>query len=130
MQTVQVDCDHGLQWSMQKFAYFGRIFLIGYSIFRGESPLLMRNIQVNFGDIFSETSKSSAFWDMGVDSNLKWLPLPSLDEAGELDGTILGPIQKYVLSSLNLSLRIGFIIHVYTTIVNLITFCEWRNNHI
>ena len=35
----------------------------------------MSNIQVNFGDILPETSKSSAFWDMGVDSHLKWLLL-------------------------------------------------------
>ena len=40
----------------------------------GKGPLLMRNIQVNFGDILPET-KSRAFWDMGVNSNLKWLPL-------------------------------------------------------
>ena len=43
----------------------------------------MRNIQVNFGDILTETSKSSAFWDMGVNSYLKWLPLFSPDEVGE-----------------------------------------------
>ena len=35
----------------------------------------MSNIQVNFGDILSETSKSSALWDMGVDSHLKWMLL-------------------------------------------------------
>ena len=39
----------------------------------------MRNIQVRFGDILPETSKSSAFWDMGVDSHLKWLLLFSLN---------------------------------------------------
>ena len=44
----------------------------------------MSNIQVNFGDILLETSKNSAFWDMGVDSHLKWLLLFSPDEAGEL----------------------------------------------
>ena len=43
----------------------------------------MRNNQVNFGDILPETSKSSAFWDMGVNSHLKWLLLFSLYEAGE-----------------------------------------------
>ena len=43
----------------------------------------MNNIQVNFGNILPETSKSSAFWDMGVDSHLKWLLLFSPDEAGE-----------------------------------------------
>ena len=45
----------------------------------------MSNIQVNFGDILLETSKSSAYWDMGVDSHLKWLLLFSsneLDESG------------------------------------------------
>ena len=38
VQTVQIDCDHGLHWSIQRFAYFGRNFLIGYCIFRGEKP--------------------------------------------------------------------------------------------
>ena len=55
----------------------------------GKSPLLMRNIQVNFWDILPKTSKSSAFWDMGVNSNLKLLPLYSPDEAGESDSTSL-----------------------------------------
>ena len=49
----------------------------------------MRNIKVNFGDILPENSKSSAFWDMGVNSCLKWLPLFSPDEAGESDSTSL-----------------------------------------
>ena len=44
----------------------------------------MSNIQVNFGDMLPETSKSSAFWDMGVDFHLKWLLLFSPNEAGEL----------------------------------------------
>ena len=44
----------------------------------------MSNIRVNFGDILPETSKSSAFWDMGVDSHLKKLLLFSPYEAGEL----------------------------------------------
>ena len=26
VQTVQVDCDHGLYWSIQKCAYLARIF--------------------------------------------------------------------------------------------------------
>ena len=43
----------------------------------------MRNNQVNFGDILPETSKSSAFWDVGMDSHLKWPLLFSPDEAGE-----------------------------------------------
>ena len=46
----------------------------------------MSNIQVNFGHILPETSKSSAFWDRGVDSHLKWLLLFS---PNELDGTSL-----------------------------------------
>ena len=45
----------------------------------GKSPLLMSNIQVNFGDILPETSKSSPFWDMGVDCHLKWLLLFSFN---------------------------------------------------
>ena len=49
----------------------------------------MRNIQVKFGDILLETSKSSAFWDMGVNSNLKWLPLFSPDAMGKADGISL-----------------------------------------
>ena len=56
-----------------KIAYFERNSLIGHSIFiEGKSPLLISNIQVNFGDILPETSKSSAFLDMGVDFHLKW----------------------------------------------------------
>ena len=43
----------------------------------------MRNNQVNLNTL-PETSKSSAFWDMGVDSHLKWLLLFSPNEAGEL----------------------------------------------
>ena len=57
----------------------------------------MRNIQVNFGDILPETSKSSAFWDIGLNSNLKWLPLFSPNEAGKSDGTcqqVWGPLQE------------------------------------
>ena len=56
----------------------------------GKSPLLMSNIQVNLGDILPNTSKSSAIWDMGVDSYLKWLLLFSPDEATSRDGTSLG----------------------------------------
>ena len=52
----------------------------------------MSNIRVNFGDILPETSKSSAFWDMGVDSHLKWLllfsPLGPMKRAS-WDGTNL-----------------------------------------
>ena len=67
-----------------KFAYFGRNFLIAPFIFRRGKPLLMSNIQVNFGDILPETSKSSAFWDMGVDSHIKWLLWFSPNEVSEL----------------------------------------------
>ena len=49
----------------------------------------MRNNQVNYVSILPVTSKSSAFCDMGVNSNLKWLPLFSPDGATELDGTSL-----------------------------------------
>ena len=48
---------------------------------KGKSPLVMSNIQVKIRDILPETSKSSAFWDMGVDSHLKWLRLFSPDVA-------------------------------------------------
>ena len=60
VQTVQVNCDHGIQW-----------------------PMLMRNNHVKFGGMLPKNSKSSAFWDMGVNSHLKWLLLFSPDEAGE-----------------------------------------------
>ena len=49
----------------------------------------MSNIQVNFGHILPETSKSSVFWDMGVDSHLKWLLLFSPNELASWDGTSL-----------------------------------------
>ena len=74
-QTVQVDCDHGLHWSIQNLHILAGIFSLDILFSQGKSPLLMRNIQVNFGDILPETSKSNAFWDMGVDSHLKWLLL-------------------------------------------------------
>ena len=44
----------------------------------------MGSVQVNFGDILPETSENSAFWDMSVDSHLKWLVLFRSKEAGEL----------------------------------------------
>ena len=55
----------------------------------GKSPLLMSNIQVNFGHVLPENSKSSAFWDMGVDSHLKWLLLFSPNEFASWDSTSL-----------------------------------------
>ena len=45
--------------------------------------LYLGNIQVNFWHILPETSKSSAFWDMGVNFHLKWLLLFSPYKAGE-----------------------------------------------
>ena len=54
----------------------------------GKSLLLMRN-NVKLGDMLPETSKSSALWDIGVNSHVKWLLLFSLDEAGESDDTNL-----------------------------------------
>ena len=59
------------------------IFSLDILYVEGKSLLLMSNIQFNFGDILPETSKSSAFWDMGVDSHLKWLFLFSADVAGK-----------------------------------------------
>ena len=56
----------------------------------GESPLLMSNIQVYFADILPETNKTSAFWDMGVDSHLKWLLLFSPNGLASCDRTSLG----------------------------------------
>ena len=37
-------CDHGLQWSIQRFAYFGRNFLIGYS------RVLVQTVQLLYCD--------------------------------------------------------------------------------
>ena len=80
---MQGNRDHGLHWSIQNLHILAGIFSLYILYLEGKSPLLMSNIQVNFGDILPETSKSSAFWDLGVDSHLKWLPLFSPDEAGE-----------------------------------------------
>ena len=44
----------------------------------GETPLLVGDMLVNFGDILQETSKSSACWDMGGNSHLTWLSSDSL----------------------------------------------------
>ena len=81
VQTVQVYCYHGLHWSIQNLHILAGIFSLDILFLEGKSPLLMRNNQVNFGDILPETGKSSAFWDMGVDSHLKSLLLFSPDEA-------------------------------------------------
>ncbi len=65
------------------------IFSFYILILEEKSPFLMRNNHVKFGDILPETSKSSAFWDMVVNSHLKWLLLFSPNEAGELDDASL-----------------------------------------
>ena len=53
--------------------------------------LLKMGRLVDCRDIFPETSKNSAFWDMGGNSNQKWLPLFHLYIAPlvESDGTSL-----------------------------------------
>ena len=72
-QTVQGDGDHGLHWSIQNLHILAGIFSLDILYLEGKSPLLMSNIQVNFGDSLPETNRSSAFWDM--DSYLKRLLL-------------------------------------------------------
>ena len=59
------------------------IFPLDILYLEGKSPLLMWHNNVKSGDMLPSTSKSSAFWDVGVDSHLKWLLLFSPDEAGE-----------------------------------------------
>ena len=44
----------------------------------GKTPLLVGDILVNFEDTLTETSKSSACWDMGGNSHLTWLSSDSL----------------------------------------------------
>ena len=121
VQTEEVHYDHGLQWSIQEFAYFGRTFLIGCYIFRREKPFADEEHSANFREILPETSKSSAFWDMGVNSTLKWLPLFSPDEASGLDGTSLGLFPSSHTSS---SFLVPSLVHVV---------CEWgaiwRSSH-
>ena len=68
--TVQVDCDHGLHWSVQNLHILAGMFSLDVLYLEGKTPSLMMNIQGSDGDILPETSKSSAFWDMGVNSNL------------------------------------------------------------
>ena len=55
----------------------------------------MSNIQVNFGHILPETSKSHAFWDMGLDSHLKGLLLFSPNDLASSDGTIPHPLTGF-----------------------------------
>ena len=83
IRIAQGDRDHGLHWSIQNLYILARIFSFDILYFEGKSPLLMRNNQVRFGDTLPETSKGSAFWDMGVNSQLKLLLLFSPYEAGE-----------------------------------------------
>ena len=79
----QGDSDHGLHWSIQNLHILAGISSLDILYLEGKSPLLMSNNRVNFGDILPETSKSSAFWYMGVNSHLKWLLLFSPYEAGK-----------------------------------------------
>ena len=81
---MQGDRDHGLHWSIQNLHIWAGMFSLDILHLEGKSPLLMSNIQVNFGHILPETNKSSALFDMGVDSHLKWLLLFSPNEVGEL----------------------------------------------
>ena len=39
----------------------------------GKTPLLAGDMLINFGDFLPETSKSSAYWDMGRSSHLTLL---------------------------------------------------------
>ena len=92
VHTVQVDCD--LHWSIQNLHILQEFSHCSLYL-EEKNTLLMRNIQVNFlRDILAETSKSSAFWEMGWNSNLKWLPLFSTDEAGMSDGTNLWGLRR------------------------------------
>ena len=86
---MQVDCDHGLHWSITNLHIFAGIFSLDILYLEGKSPSLLRNNQVEFMPILPETSKSSAFWDMGLKSNMKWLLFFIPDEAGEWDDTSL-----------------------------------------
>ena len=78
--TEQEDSDHGLHRSIQNLHILAGIFSLDILYLEGKSPRLMSNIKINFGDILPETSKTSSFWDMGVDSHLKWLLLFSPDK--------------------------------------------------
>ena len=79
---LQVDCGHGQSPNLHIFTG-----ILSLDILYTEGKKLMRNIQVNFWEILPETSKSSAFWGMGWNSNLKWLPLFSPNKAGESEDT-------------------------------------------
>ena len=46
------------------------IFSMDNLYLAGKTPLLVMGMLVNFGEILPETSKSSACWDMGGNSDL------------------------------------------------------------
>ena len=53
-------------------------FDIGLLYLAGKTPLLVRDMLVNFRDILPETSKSSACWNTGRNCNLKWMSVLSI----------------------------------------------------
>ena len=57
------------------------ILWTNHDYLEGKGPLLIRDMLVKFGDILTDSNKSSAFWDMGWSSIIKWLPMFSPDEA-------------------------------------------------
>ena len=54
----------------QNLHFLAEIFSFDILYLEGKSPLLMRENHVKFRDMLPETSKSSAFWDMGVNSHI------------------------------------------------------------
>ena len=78
-RTAQGAWDHGLHWSIQNLHILPRIFSLEILYFEGKIPLLIKHSHIRFGGTLPETSKSSAFWDMGVKSHLTWLLLFSPD---------------------------------------------------
>ena len=64
------------------------LFSLNIPYLEGKMPFADEE-QSCLGDMLPETSKSSAFWDMGVNSHLKWLLLFSPDEAASRDSTSL-----------------------------------------
>ena len=89
---MQGYCDFGLQWSIKRFA---GIVSSDILYLEGKSPLLMRNNQVKFVDMLPESNKNSAFWDMAVNSYLRWLLLFVLEEAGVSGLQSLGSGKTY-----------------------------------
>ena len=47
----------------------------------GKTPWLLGDQLVNFGDVLPESSKSTACWDMDVNSDLAWLSIPLFSES-------------------------------------------------